>query len=286
MQSHLNNNHQRIFGERLQKWLRIQLVLKHYEVGYVRKTACIFTPEQILLAMQLPQMTPEWILQKCVIALLYCGGLRCYELWTLKVGDMSDEDDRVWVSYTHAKQKAEEKRNTFLVPFNRDQPAACFTSRVREYLFLLKNTITDLQPGDALFHRPHKGGYSKAAVGKNFLAQTGKLVAAALGLTEPESYTGHCFRRTSATAAANAGANTMQMKRHFGWRQEGTALRYTEETRDRAKKMAKLLMDVEENEEKKSHGKSIPKTGENDTDDGKVYHVDLRGASNCTITFN
>ncbi len=29
----LNNNHQRIFGERLQKWSCIQLVLKHYEVG-------------------------------------------------------------------------------------------------------------------------------------------------------------------------------------------------------------------------------------------------------------
>ncbi len=29
-------------------------------------------------------------------------------------------------------------------------------------MFLLKDTIVDRQPGDGLFHRPHKEGYSKA----------------------------------------------------------------------------------------------------------------------------
>ncbi len=46
-----------------------------------------------------------------------------------------------------------------------------------------------------------EGVYSKAAMGKNFLAQRVKLVAAALGLEEPEAYTEQCFRRTTATAA-------------------------------------------------------------------------------------
>jgi hypothetical protein len=37
------------------------------------------------------------------------------------------------------------------------------------------------------------------------------------------------------------GATTIDMKRHFGWVQEGTALKYIDETKDRARKMAKML---------------------------------------------
>ncbi len=117
----LNNHNQRLFE--LQKWPPIQLILRQYEVGYIRKTAHIFTPEQILLAMQLPKMTPKWVLHKCAIALSYCRRLHCCELWILKVGDLSEEEDGIWVKYSHAKQKAEVKESTLLVPYNRATPA-------------------------------------------------------------------------------------------------------------------------------------------------------------------
>jgi hypothetical protein len=102
-------------------------------------------------------------------------------------------------------------------------------------------SLPDIKPDSELFHTCTKTGYSKQVMGKNFIHQIGKNVATELGLDDPAHYTGHCFRRTAATAAANSGANTLEMKRHFGWQQEATALKYVDETKDRARKMAQFL---------------------------------------------
>ena len=50
-------------------------------------------------------------------------------------------------------------------------------------------------------------------MGKNMLYCIGKDVAAKLELVNTETYTGHCFRRTSATIAADGGAIPQQLQR-------------------------------------------------------------------------
>ncbi len=241
--SRLNNNHQRLYGAKLQKWPRIGNQLKQFEVGYERKVAKVFTSEQILLGLQINKRTPEWILRKCAVALSYMGGLRCAELKSVKYGDITRVPDGFFVNYHHAKQKGESKANRFYIPFNFNQPSHCFASRVLEYLAMLKENIPNITDGDDLFHRPTEIGYTKQVMGKNYLAKTGHILAKELGLSNPDEYTGHCFRRSAATAASNNGANTMELKRHFGWQQESTALKYTEATDERARKMARLLTD-------------------------------------------
>lgn len=39
-----------------------------------------------------------------------------------------------------------------------------------------------------------------------------------LKLPDPLAYTGHCFRRTSATLLVNGGSDILQLKRHGGWK--------------------------------------------------------------------
>lgn len=51
-----------------------------------------------------------------------------------------------------------------------------------------------------------------AQIGKNVLSNFGKRVALFLHLKEPERYTGHCWRRTGITLAANAGLTIPQLK--------------------------------------------------------------------------
>ena len=41
-----------------------------------------------------------------------------------------------------------------------------------------------------------------------------KRIATFLNLPEPDRYTGHCFRRTSATLLADGGADITTIKRH------------------------------------------------------------------------
>ncbi len=78
------------------------------------------------------------------------------------------------------------------------------------------------------------------------------------------------------------------MKQHYGWRQEGTAERYSEETRNRAMKMARLLVGDKEGRENFFDKNSSGNRKENGTekDKPKTYHIDWRGASNCNISFN
>ncbi len=64
------------------------------------------------------------------MALASCGGLRCAELEAVKDTDFIQDNEGVWVSDTHAKRRGEEKKNHFLVPFDRDLSQCCFASRV------------------------------------------------------------------------------------------------------------------------------------------------------------
>lgn len=56
------------------------------------------------------------------------------------------------------------------------------------------------------------------------------VVAKYLGLENSSSYTGHCFRRTSASLLANAGASMEGIKRHGGWRSSSVAEGYIEDS--------------------------------------------------------
>ena len=78
-------------------------------------------------------------------------------------------------------------------------------------------------------------------MGKNKISQIGQDVAKVLKLDNAKSYTGHCFRRTAATFAADGGASTTAMKRHFGWKSENTAMKYVNKSEKGAAAMALVL---------------------------------------------
>ena len=51
-------------------------------------------------------------------------------------------------------------------------------------------------------------------------------IAKFLRLSNKESYTGHAFRRSTASAMAESGATTSFMRTHFNWKSEATAMKY------------------------------------------------------------
>lgn len=75
-----------------------------------------------------------------------------------------------------------------------------------------------------------KGHCTRQFIGKNKIAQIPQEIAAFLKLPCPESYTGHCFRRTSATLLADSGATITTLKRHGGWKSDTVAEGYIAES--------------------------------------------------------
>ena len=171
-----------------------------------------------------------------------------------------------------AKQRGEQKKNNFLVPYDKDHPEICFAKQVIQYLKLVHKSQPELGSNSEspMFLRARKEGFGCQPMGKDMLASIGKEVAKELGLENPNTYTGHCFRRSSATEAANKGATSVDLKRHFGWLGEQTALKYLDETKERPRKMAELLTGV----------KAVPSTPASSTSavSGLPANVPVSGA--------
>jgi hypothetical protein len=70
------------------------------------------------------------------------------------------------------------------------------------------------------------GKCTRQAVGINTIGGVPKKIADFLNLPNSSNYTGHCFRRTSATLLADAGADITVLKRHGGWRSNTVAEGY------------------------------------------------------------
>lgn len=78
-------------------------------------------------------------------------------------------------------------------------------------------------------------------IGRNKFLSTPKLIADFLGLPDPEKYTGHSFRRTSATLLANSGADIITLKQHGGWRSTNVVEGYVENSISRKRKIGSLI---------------------------------------------
>lgn len=78
-------------------------------------------------------------------------------------------------------------------------------------------------------------------IGHNTIGQMPKRIAMYLHLQNPGSYTGHSFRRTSATILASSGGNILQLKQHGGWKSSSVAEGYVEDSLSVKKSIAHLV---------------------------------------------
>ena len=281
MYSKLNSMHQRTFGTRLQAFPRLKILLKSYEQGYVRRVAKVFSLQEIQSFMRMPLDGPYWTLRKAFIAISYCGGLRAEEAYNLKFGSLTHTNDGYYVVFHHAKQVGEQKSSEYLVPYDEDKQI-CFATKVKLYLDALDH-LRSIGNDEPLFFGCSGGkGFVNQRFGKRYMQEIGKQVAKLLNLEDDERYTWHCWRRSAATEAAGSGATSSDLKRQFGWRQESTAMRYLESTKQQAVKMSKLLRNgAAENHAPKADGASSRKADISNQNVQYVYNIQM--ADHCTI---
>lgn len=78
-------------------------------------------------------------------------------------------------------------------------------------------------------------------IGKNKFAAVPQKIAEFLNLPDSKNYTGHSFRRTSATMLVDAGASMPTLKRHGGWKSDTVAAGYIDESITNKKDIGDLL---------------------------------------------
>ncbi|KAJ8676054.1 hypothetical protein QAD02_011840 [Eretmocerus hayati] len=108
-----------------------------------------------------------------------------------------------------------------------------FYTIVRRYLELRKNIANER------FFLVYRSGSSiDCACGDKTIGSVPKVVAKFLGLPEPECYTSHSIRRSSATVYAESGCTDTELRLHGRWKSTSCASGYLEDTDIRRHKVS------------------------------------------------
>lgn len=146
-----------------------------------------------------------------------CGACRKDELLKMTIDDVEDKGSVLIVKVPDTKTY---NQRTFVVD-NKD-----FLALYRKYVALRPNKSTTRR----LFLNYKNGRCTCQVVGTNTIGKIPTKIAEYLKLPDAKCFTGHCFRRSSATLLAESGADLVSLKRHGGWRSSTVAEGYIEDS--------------------------------------------------------
>lgn len=156
------------------------------------------------------------------------GACRGTELCDMAVADFED---------------LEKKLLKITIPTTKTNISRTFTVE-GEYYEIIKK-YASLRPENAessrFFLNYQKGKCTKQVIGKNKVAACPKQIAEFLNLPDSGEYTGHSFRRTSATLLADSGADITTIKRHGGWKSTTVAEGYIQDSTSNKRKISNQI---------------------------------------------
>ena len=203
-----------------------------------------------------------WLVRKVICLVGYYGGFRNVELKSLLFENVECDAMGFWFTFSRSKQRNRLEETTICVPRRQKDWIPCSDDSGRKPLdydpasvidayFEAVMTDLDCKREDlrgGFFKGTHgKEGkrFIKANVGKNTLALVGIEIASELCLRDPETYTGHCWRRSAGTNASNAGVNVTTLMGMMGWSCPKTAMQYVKRSRITSLQMSMYLANVQ-----------------------------------------
>lgn len=142
------------------------------------------------------------------------------------------------------------------------------------------------------------GKCSVQVVGINTFSKIPSCIAKFLDLKEPGLYTGHCFRRSSASLLVDSGGDILALKRHGGWKSNTVAEGYLEDSLNKKIDCANKILGPSNALPSTSYSSLVPGTLEKESivvtnnenikvnHDLKASQICINNASNCTFNIN
>ncbi|XP_064215658.1 uncharacterized protein LOC135265239 [Tribolium castaneum] len=258
------------------KFPKLVPYLKSKSVGYRSKKSQILDKEDISKFINEAD-DKIYLLMKTVLILGISGALRREELVKMKLTDIEDKQSVLIVKVPDTKTHCE---RIFTVS-NLEN-----IEIVRKYRALRPPRATS----DRLFLKYTNGKCVNQNVGINKIGEIPSLIAKWLNKDEPKKYTGHCFRRSSATLLANAGGDLISIKRHGGWRSSTVAESYIEDSLNNKIEIANKIQPSSSTEENKitQPSTSASLNGENNfhLQASSLRPLGINGGTFSSCTFN
>lgn len=144
------------------------------------------------------------------------GACRSNELYEMNIEDVKDLQTNFLITIPKTKTKIV---RTFAIN-------STFYNIIKKYI--------DLRPShvkiNSFFLNYQKSKCTIQRIGKNKFADIGRQIAKYLNLPNPQTYTGHCYRRSSATLYIDGGGDITGLKRHGGWKSTQVAECYIDQS--------------------------------------------------------
>lgn len=144
------------------------------------------------------------------------GACRANEMYNMKVEDIKDLGSAFLVNVPNTKTKVSRK---FTITDN-------FYPICKKYIDLRPVYVTS----QVFFLNYQNGKCTSQRIGINKFTKMGRQIAEFLKLPNHEKYSGHSFRRSSATILVDAGGDITTLKRHGGWKSTSVAEGYIDES--------------------------------------------------------
>ncbi|XP_071573031.1 uncharacterized protein [Temnothorax nylanderi] len=200
--------------------------LKRQAKGFQSKKSNILTPEQIKKFIdEAPDDT--YLATKLATIFGICGACRREELTKINIQDIEDKQSILLIKIPITKNN---KPRSFVVTEE-------FYSVYKKYISLRPKNVQTSR----FFLNYQKGKCTHQPIGINKFGRMPAIIAKYLNLSDPDSYTGHTFRRTSATLLADSGADILTLKRHGGWKSNTVAEGYIEDSFNNKKKICNQI---------------------------------------------
>ncbi|KAJ3622124.1 hypothetical protein MTP99_002650 [Tenebrio molitor] len=263
-------------GIDISKYNKLHAFMKSLNKGHEPKKSWVFTDED-LRKFFIDAPDASFLFLKVVTICGIFGSCRRQEMCDLRMSDVKEEGSMLVVNIRPLKT---DKGRKFVIVD--DDGGIPYVQLFKKYLSLRPSNVnTDRE----------------LILSENVPPPLPSLVARFLKLPDPDKYTGHAFRRTSATIMANGGMDIDKLKRQVGWKSSTVAASYIEESITNRTKVSKLIAGMVSGENTSvsvaAKGEinyvSRPSTSHNVTESQKTKsganQIQISNNENCTLNF-
>lgn len=174
------------------------------------------------------------------------GALRISEITNLEEDDISFSHNGTAIVRVKSSKTDQAGRGHSFIMTPNPNPKLCAVTRLRNFMNLERSSSAG--KCKRLFRSISKNGKkTEIPIGVNKMGAMPKIIATFLELPDVNKFTGHSFRRTSATILSEQGIGLVELKQHGRWRSTTVAERYVNNTITSKTKTSNLLQNLGNN---------------------------------------
>ncbi|KAJ8909421.1 hypothetical protein NQ315_013331 [Exocentrus adspersus] len=206
----------------ISKYCKLIAYLKNKSIGHKPSKSKTFSREEIYkFLLQAPD--DHYLMHNAALIFGIVGALRREELYKMNYEDINEIENILIITVPDTKTHVTRR---FTIIGETPENNLNLIQIYKKY----RNQRPINAKSDHFFLQYRNGQCKTQVVGINNFSKIPSLIATYLNLPNPKNYTGHAFRRSSASLLVDSGGDILQLKKHGGWKSSTVAEGYVDDS--------------------------------------------------------